>query len=1104
MRTASERISLLSLDVISRELFGIAPLDIQLHHDKAFDVEAVTKQFFEEYKALFGILQDDLKRQTKDNEWAHDYALQFLNRCMFLYFVQRKRWLGDDTEFLRSFWEAYQRTGQPKDSFFDRWLKVLFFEAFNNRFHGGHRHFPSDIKDALAIAPHLNGGLFLENDLDRNQTFNVTDARFAQVFTFLERYNFTIAEDSPLDQEVAVDPEMIGKVYEILVNVSTEADERGDAGIFYTHRTEIDLMCRLTLVDHLANHLGNDRKNLLYETVFALEAEEKVAADKAVSQAKLWPELDSRLKEIALVDPACGSGSFLVGMLHILDDLQERANRQLDRKESAFDRKKRIIGRSLYGVDVMDWACHVAELRLWLALVIDAEFTREDLHAREEPLLPHFTFKIRCGDSLVEEVEEVNLAHLHRAHGIPASLKARITKLKTEKLKFYNNDRDCQFRSVKQAEQEELNVFRAVLDEREKAIQHEIKSLRRRIEGPSERQIRLDGTVEQTSHQMKLDATELQKTVESLQADLQRVGGARAALKTAKDVPFVWDIAFVEIFGEDKDGFDIVIGNPPYVRQENISDPRLPRGGVTTENKRVYKEKLARVVYQAFPNFFAYNTAQDRARRKLNAKSDLYIYFHFVGFSLLNPKGVFSFICSNSWLDVGYGADLQEFLLRQCHVKYILDNSFERSFDSAEVNTVIVLLSAPSLEPDAAFSETARFVMFRVPFEHILSPVVFQEIESEKHRKVTPEYRLYAETQGKLFETGCVSAGDEEKEEDEAARQLPARSKTLALECEYAGDKWGGKYLRAPDIYWTIVEKLDSLCKRLSQITEVKRGVTSGVNEFFHLDRNAVRQWNIERRFLRPLIKTPRDYYSIRIPGSEVWLFWCQEDKARLKGTRALEYIKWGEEQGFHRSPSCASRRNWYSLKGPEKPVLLWPSAFFERHIVYECPEGYVADKVFYTISGDVSLGLRSYLNSSIVSLFVEVEGYQLNHGGIFVTTEWLGNLPVIVLADPSLARVYDRIASREIGLCGDELNYEDRKRLDLIALKQIGLGEQDLTKMHEAIKAYVAGRIHKAKRETTQKGRLDLKQAKKRQRAADSLRGIWAGLPEEEEDEED
>src|SRR5207249_3850719 len=193
-------------------------------------------------------------------------------------------------------------------------------------------------------------------DPDQRYAFTITDIRFEQVFTFLQRYNFTIAEDSPLDQEVAVDPEMIGKVYESLVNVSTEADERGDAGIFYTPRTEIDLMCRLALVDYLSNHLGQQRKDLLYEAVLALEPDEKASADKALAKATLWSDLDVRLREITIIDPACGSGSFLVGMLHILDDLQARAATQLGVAEAAYDRKKRLIGQNLYGVDVMEWA----------------------------------------------------------------------------------------------------------------------------------------------------------------------------------------------------------------------------------------------------------------------------------------------------------------------------------------------------------------------------------------------------------------------------------------------------------------------------------------------------------------------------------------------------------------------------------------------------------------------------------------------------------------------------------------------------------------------------------------------------------------------------
>ena len=262
LRTATERIEMLDLERTEKDLFGQSPLAIQQVHDNAFDVEAVTKQFFDEYRIVFKDIQNNLESQSKDKVWAHDYALQFLNRVMFLYFIQRKGWLGEDSEFLRSFWKSYQKTELPEDTFFEQWLSVLFFEAFNNKFHGGHRHFPKEIKRALATAPYLNGGLFQKNDLDQKPA-KITDTRFEQIFAFMERYNFTISEDSPLDKEVAVDPEMIGKVYESLVNVSDKVDERGDAGIFYTPRTEIDLMCRLSLVDNLTNHVGKKHKDLI-------------------------------------------------------------------------------------------------------------------------------------------------------------------------------------------------------------------------------------------------------------------------------------------------------------------------------------------------------------------------------------------------------------------------------------------------------------------------------------------------------------------------------------------------------------------------------------------------------------------------------------------------------------------------------------------------------------------------------------------------------------------------------------------------------------------------------------------------------------------------
>ncbi len=317
LRTAVERIAMLDLTLISPNESTIQALSIQDAYDKAFDVEAVTRRFYSEYRIMFDILQKDLFKQTNDDAWAHDYALQFLNRCMFLYFIQRKRWLGDDTEFLKLFWKAYHEPEHEKDTFVSQWLNILFFKAFNDQYNQTYNHFPKHIHDILMLAPYLNGGLFTENGLDKKHSFTVSDMRFEQVFNLLEKYNFTISEDSPLDQEVAVDPEMIGTVYESLVNVSTEVDERSDAGIFYTPRTEIDLMCRLSLVDYMTNNLGQEHKSLLYETVFAIELEDKELVDQRLADAQLWQKVYDLLNDVTVVDPACGSGAFLVGMLWV-------------------------------------------------------------------------------------------------------------------------------------------------------------------------------------------------------------------------------------------------------------------------------------------------------------------------------------------------------------------------------------------------------------------------------------------------------------------------------------------------------------------------------------------------------------------------------------------------------------------------------------------------------------------------------------------------------------------------------------------------------------------------------------------------------------------
>ena len=1066
LRTASERIAMLDLESISPLLETIPPLEIQTRHEEAFDVEAVTKRFFEDYKSVFHILQDDLAVQTKDRRWAHDFALQFLNRCMFLYFIQRKRWIGEDTEFLKTFWESYRSADEPEDSFVEHWLNVLFFEAFNNRFHGGHRQFPDEIRKALAAAPYLNGGLFTENDLDRAHDFRISDLRFKGIFEFLENYNFTIAEDSPLDQEVAVDPEMIGKVYESLVNVSPETDERGDAGIFYTPRTEIDLMCRLALVDNLAVHLGEEHKSTLYDAVFAFEPDDKTDADQRLKDENLWVPLNECLSEIAIVDPACGSGSFLVGMLHILDDLRDRADRQLGHDQFSFDRKKAIIGSNLYGVDVMEWACHVAELRLWLALIIDADISREELHLWNEPLLPHFSFKIRSGDSLVQEIGGMNLATLRDAFsGVPRALKARITRLKTEKLKFFNNDPTCRYQSEGELQQEELGLFHTLVDNHANDIKQQIRDLQQLIDNPKAEQMNLDGTIDAaTAEKLKLEVMESQNKIEALSEDLKHVDNARDALVSAKDMPFVWDIAFVEIFTGEKRGFDVVIGNPPYVRQENIADPKIPREAVTDLNKEAHKAKLARSVYQAFPRFFGYKREKDvkpnnpaaAVSHKLDARSDLYIYFFFHGLSLLNPEGTFCFVTSHSWLDVGYGKDLQEFTLKHCHIKQIIDNEARRSFASADVNTVISLFSAPDEKRQSGLDCTTRFVSFNTPFEAILDPVIFYEIETAQERDSTQEHRVVPISQRSLLKSGTVDASPKPK---------------------YTGDKWGGKYLRAPDIYWKIIEKGKDKLVRLGDIAEVRRGFTTGANKFFYLNTERVSEWGIEEEFLKPVIFSLRELVCIEdnLDNIQKQIFLCHEKKSNLFGTNALKYIEWGESQSFNKRPSCKSRRLWYSFAEDWNPApFIFPAKVGERMLVLNNLKGVFEDKKLYGITPrekHEAFIFAGLLNSTLVRFFMDLSCRQLTGAQAIadIDVRVVKEIPILRTSlissnEHGFRLAYDQMKSRPIKQrVTGEYTMPDRHALDAIIFDALNLTQGERDAVYEAVIHLVEARLQKA-----------------------------------------
>lgn len=1058
LRTATERIARFNIDDEK-----ISPLELQRRYDEAFDVEEVTEKFFrgsvreKGFIHIFEDLKSNLLSQARDEKWSHDYSLQFLSRIMFLFFIQRKRWLGEDPEFLETYWKTYANTSSSNNSFVDSWLSTLFFEAFNK----GYTHpqwMPHDLDEIIANAPYLNGGLFRPDKLDKLYKVKINDYDFETIFDFFQHYNFTITEDSPLDQDVAVDPQMIGKVYESLIRISEIEEKTESPGVVYTPRTEIALMCRLALVDRLINEFGKEHRNRFYEMVFAFEQEEKDQADALIAEANLWHKIDKFIRKITVVDPAVGSGSFLIGMLTLLTDLIKRANHYNDEKESDYKIKKHIIGHSLYGVDVREWAVQVCELRLWLQLVVDAEFKPDEI--QNDPLLPNLTFNIKNGDSLVQEVAVINLSHL-KFSTISNDIKISIEHLKEDKHNYYENKLGT-YKEKKEIEKDEVDIFEQILIKQIQKLKEELKRNRQILTKYFEEQLAFDGITSNESKQVELLEKNHINTKEQLEKEFERLENALSVLRKERTkIPFVWEITFAEIFAKDERGFDIVIGNPPYIRQELIADPQEMKEKFSEdkwrEHKKCYKEKLMRSIYQTYPDFFHYQQAANKANRKMDAKNDLYVYFYLQGLSLLNKKGSFCFVTSNSWLDVGYGKDLQEFLLKNVPIRMIIDNQVKRTFKNADVNTIICLFRSPNVLPDD--KNKPKFIMFKVPFDQILSPIFFEEIEECDERKVTNEYRVLTKSVDELLTEG-VEIDDQ------------ALTKDISS-AKYVGNKWGGKYLRAPEIYYTILEKGKGKLVRLGDIADVRRGFTTGANEFFYLTQEKIDEWGIEDEFLKPVIKSPRECKTILIDPLKLKykIFMCHKSREDLKGTNALEYIKWGENKKYNKIPSVQGRKKWYELFENYLDTFIIQRTVNDIYLC--CQGGYNYSDRFYGIILKKPVDLLVYLNSTVFMLMSESLAKQgLGLGALDLNIIEFNKIPVLNI------KMNINLISREIKNVFTESGIDlimgirsqvpkplyDRKLIDNIIFDEIGLDNNERNEVYWSVCELVQRRLQKAK----------------------------------------
>lgn len=1061
--------------------------------EKAFGVEVVTEEFFEAYR--YAISEIIIKSLNKEVEYVkrHSFAQQFLSRILFIYFLQRKKWLKwknyeQDTSYMKNLWEKYKeyvnKNSHKKDTFYSSWLSSLFFGAFNKKSHLIDKELPEEIQESFRIMPFLNGGLFSKTPLDE-LNLNVPDSVFEWLFEpdfttddkkkgFLEIFNFTIDESLPVDVEVAVDPEMLGKVYESLI----AEEERGGAGIFYTPRVEIDLMCRLSLIEYLADHTMIDKERIIN---FVFDPHNQSSQFSKEELRKIKTALD----DVKTVDPAVGSASFLVGMLNILVDLHTTLSKEIEGKdENLFALKQRIIQQNLYGVDVKDWAVMVGELRLWLSLIIETEEKYMDIYTK--PLLPNLSFKIRQGDSLVEEIGGMQISLRGEPWKyLPRNIEIRIRELIDRKNAFFSGQRSSDLKEVEEIEKLEHGIFKEILEEKVKELSIKIDNLENRIKqlkGQKDIFGNEDKKAKDKIKKNEIQIEELSKEKEKYQACLSNLKS-----KTQKDY-FLWEVDFAEVFAE-KGGFDIVIGNPPYVRQELIAPPLENKDQYQDDEwrelKKAYKEKLIQSVKNIWGSFI-----------KIDKKSDLYVYFYYNGLSLLKADGVFCFINSNSWLDVGYGAGLQEFLLKRMQPLMIVDNLKKRSFKQADVNTVIVLIKRPEKQLE---DYTLKFVAFKKPFEDVSNADVIKRIENIGKPVFDDEdFRVFPKTRNELLLEGVELDNEGTYNHMTNPEYLP-----------YIGNKWGGKYLRAPEIYFKILEKGKDKLVRLGEIAEARRGFTTGANEFFYLkpvgltikevveiaEKNpdalirvkngAGWEGEIEAEFLKPVIKSSRELKTIvvRLEDLNYLVFMCHKSKLELKGTNALEYIKFGEKQGYQNKPTCRRREKWWYLG--EISAFILSKRFLDMNLSYFTnPFNFFVGDTFFVISCPDWQLISAFLNSSCGSFLTEFIGRKSMGEGVLLM--YGPEISQLLIVHPKIYKgkekdlllTFNKLTQRIPDSIFTELGFDpskpireqepnplpDRKALDDIVFDALGLTEEERKEAYYAVAELVKNRLEKAR----------------------------------------
>ncbi len=495
---------------------------------KAFSVEALSDDFFDEYRKQYAEFvkfltgkeyvkkgnkwveqetgEPDAQYFTsfkKDDKLVRDYIKKMMGRIVFLYFLQSKGWLAGNLHYMHDLF--YDASDEVKGDFLDKVLEPMFFGLLNTK--------PEDRSSAPLVngvgvkyipnadeIPYLNGGLFQQEKIDEVESV-FPAGMFLSLFDFFDSYNFTIDENDPNDAEVGVDPEMLGKIFENLL------EDNKDKGAFYTPKEIVRYMCQESLTAYLQTDIDDaEVKEHIANFVKTNDVEELGGASSELAMS-----IDQKLIDVKICDPAIGSGAFPMGLLRELYAC--RKSIEIFEEDNAADIKRHIIQNNIYGVDIEKGAVDIARLRFWLALIID----------EKEPMpLPNLDFKIMQGNSLLESYKGVDL---------DVTSKKPKTGKDTKKT-----------RGVLSLSFEEADVQKAIQDLVKSYFSITDHTLR------AQRRQQIDKYVKDYIKICAEGNHEVQDAVDKLEIP--------------NDQFFLWHTYFADVF--EKGGFDIVIGNPPY------------------------------------------------------------------------------------------------------------------------------------------------------------------------------------------------------------------------------------------------------------------------------------------------------------------------------------------------------------------------------------------------------------------------------------------------------------------------------------------------------------------------------------------------------------